>query len=142
MQALSGRAWKLLQSSAARAGFGIAWLDLPDDFKINDSLMESLKQLSPLWKLSVAAPAKVGRLRLDKLQGGAVRLRELQIRTRPGQQKFGVVVQSGVKVGLSGGVEMDKAVLKQSSVFYVNASGLTESEVSLLQTHEAALSRG
>ncbi|HVZ43674.1 MAG TPA: hypothetical protein VHA82_07670 [Ramlibacter sp.] len=80
VQALGVAAFVALQDSAERAGTGTAWLALPEGLEIDAYLVTCLKQLSPLCRLSVAAPARSLFVDLGALQGPGVYLGEVVIR--------------------------------------------------------------
>jgi len=132
VQALPPQAWLALQHSAEQAGEDITWLHLHDAFSVNADLVVSLNQLSPLSRLSVATPPRGIYLGLGKLQGGAARLRELEVRCAP-WKKWTISVPVGVEVQPSVQPGPDDAALSQSRVVFENKLGETAAECLLFQ---------
>jgi hypothetical protein len=108
VKALPAAAFALLQESAEEAGLETAWLDLHDKFTLDVKMVDKIMQLSPVSRLSVAAPnlgifIGLGTLRKEGGEDrGATKLKELFVRN-PSGKDLGIVVPTGVKVRCEGG---------------------------------------
>jgi hypothetical protein len=136
-----GAAFSTLQLAVKEAGEDISWLHLHDDIGLGEPLLAALNQLEPLLTLRIPAPADKLPLRLDKLQGGNARLQEVQVRPRPRQEDFALVVPCMVDVRLAEGAVVDDETMQRSTVCYAYRSGKQdqESEMPFMQAHEAAI---
>lgn len=132
-RALPVEAFRALQDSAEKTGTGTAWVRLPDEFDITPDCVAKLRELQPLFSLSVASPSKSNFIGLGGLRG----LEKLDIRDACGS--LWVVVPNSVK-DLNADETGPEGCLVQLKVAYRDAHGKTvEQETHITSDIEATL---